>query len=167
MEAGELLPPVRRPVSASSELAARLDAQFSSWPALLGDPGSPRLERAPAPDKWCAREHLAHLVRMHGVCAARVRVILARESPLLPPYRAEKDPTWRQWRSLPAGDLLGTAAGRRAGLIEAVRALSDGDLARIGIHAVLGPLLLSEWIEFFLVHEAHHLYAIFKLVRES
>ncbi len=154
-------------MTAASELAARLDAQFSAWPAALGDPASPRLDRAPAPDKWCAREHLAHMTRMHGVCAARVRVILARESPLLPPYRAEKDPTWRQWRALTAPELLGTAAGRRAGLIEAVGSLSDAALSRIGVHANLGPLALSEWIEFFLVHEAHHLYQIFKLVREG
>jgi len=58
-------------------------------------------------------------------------------------------------------------AGRRVGLIEAVRSLSEPDLARIGVHAALGPLALSEWLEFFLVHEAHHLYQIFKLVRES
>jgi len=154
-------------VSGSEEIARRLDAQFSSWTTVLGDPASPRLDRAPAPDKWCAREHLAHVTRMHGVCAARIRVILARESPLLPPYRAEKDPTWRQWRAMTAPDLLGTAAGRRVGLIEAVRSLSEPDLARIGVHAALGPLALSEWLEFFLVHEAHHLYQIFKLVRES
>jgi len=154
-------------MSGSAPLAARLDAQFSSWPAVLGDAASAVLDRPGAPGKWCAREHLAHLVRMHGVCAARTRVILARESPLLPPYRAEKDPTWRQWRSLPPGDLLGIAAGRRAGLIAAVGSLSDADLARIGVHANLGPLALSDWLEFFLVHEAHHLYAIFKLVREG
>jgi hypothetical protein len=154
-------------VTSAAELAGRLDAQFSSWPGVLGDAASPRLDRAPAPGKWCAREHLAHVTRMHGVCAARVRVILARESPLLPPYRAEKDPTWRQWQAMTAPELLGTAAGRRAGLIEAVRSLSDGDLARIGVHANLGPLALSDWIEFFLVHEAHHLYTIFKLVREG
>ena len=154
-------------MTAAAELAGRLDAQFSSWPAVLGDAPSSRLDRAPAPGKWCAREHLAHVTRMHGVCAARVRVILARESPLLPPYRAEKDPTWSQWRAMTVPELLGTAAGRRAGLIEAVRSLSDADLARIGVHANLGPLALSEWIEFFVVHEAHHLYAIFKLVREE
>ncbi|HET7452981.1 MAG TPA: DinB family protein [Thermoanaerobaculia bacterium] len=154
-------------MSGSEEIAARLDGQFSSWPAIVGDPASPRLDRIPAPGKWCAREHLAHATRMHGVCAARVRVILARESPLLPPYRAEKDPTWRQWRGLAAAALLGVAAERRAALIAAVRSLSEGDLGRIGVHAALGPMPLSAWIEFFLVHEAHHLYQIFKLVRES
>ena len=152
-------------MTAPEEIAARLDAQFSSWPAVVGDTASPLLERASAPGKWCAREHLAHATRMHGVCAARVRVILARDAPLLPPYRAEKDPTWRQWQAMPAADLLATAAQRRAGLIAAVRSLSEGDLARIGVHANLGPLILSEWLEFFLVHEAHHLYQIFKLVR--
>jgi hypothetical protein len=151
--------------AAAGEIAARLDAQFSSWTTTLGDLSAPAMERAPDDGKWSAREHLAHITRMHGVCAARVRVILARDSPLLPPYRAEKDPTWRQWRALPGPELLGTAAGRRASLIETVRALSDPELARIGVHANLGPLALSGWLEFFLVHEAHHLYKIFKLVR--
>jgi hypothetical protein len=146
-------------------IAARLDAQFSSWTTVLGDLSSPAMESPPAGEKWCAREHLAHMTRMHGVCAARIRVILARDRPLLPPYRAEKDPTWREWRALPAPDLVGTAAGRRAALIETVGALSDAELARVGVHANLGPLSLSEWLEFFLVHEAHHLYTIFKLVR--
>ena len=154
-------------MSAGEELARRLDGQFASWPGVLGDLASPLLDLPPAPEKWSAREHLAHVTRMHGVCGARMRVILARESPLLPPYRAEKDPTWRQWRSMTVADLLGTAAGRRAGLIEAVRGLSDDDLGRIGVHARLGPLPLAQWFDFFLVHEAHHLYQIFKLVRES
>jgi len=151
----------------AAEIAARLDAQFSSWTTVLGDLSSPAMDSPPAAEKWCAREHLAHLARMHGVWAARIRVILARDRPLLPPYRAEKDPTWREWRALSAPDLLATAAGRRAGLIETVGGLSDTELARVGVHAKLGPLALSEWLEFFLVHEAHHLYAIFKLVRES
>jgi hypothetical protein len=146
-------------------IAARLDAQFSSWTTVLGDLSAPVLDRAPAPEKWSAREHLAHVTRMHGVCAARIRVILARDRPLLPPYRAEKDPTWREWRAFSAPDLLATAAGRRAALIETAGDFSDAELARVGVHASLGSLALSEWLEFFLVHEAHHLYTIFKLVR--
>lgn len=188
MEAGQLLPafrasvsdPGRRPSDPADGLAARpaglaehsrgladrFDVQFSSWAVLIGDLASPALERRPAPEKWNAREHLAHATRMHGVCAARIRVILARRAPLLPAYRAERDPTWPRWRETPAPDLVAIAAGRRAALIEAVRRLSEEDLARIGVHSRLGPLPLSAWLEFFLVHEAHHLYAIFKLVRE-
>jgi len=151
--------------AAAEEIARRLDAQFSSWTTALGDPASPALDRPPAPEKWSGREHLAHVTRMHGVCAARIRVILAREAPLLPAYRAERDPTWRQWRAMPVSALLGIAAGRRSALLAAVRALSDGDLERIGVHGTLGPLALSTWLDFFLLHEAHHLYAIFKLAR--
>ena len=151
--------------AAAEDIARRLDAQFSSWTTALGDPSSPVLDRPPAAEKWSAREHLAHVTRMHGVCAARIRVILAREAPLLPAYRAERDPTWRQWRAMPAGDLLAIAAGRRAALLAAVRGLSDGDLERIGVHGTLGPLPLAAWLDFFLLHEAHHLYTIFKLAR--
>ena len=155
------------PAGRPGGLADRLDSQFSSWPVVIGDLASPALEARPDPEKWSARDHLAHATRMHGVCAARTRVILARHAPLLPAYRAENDPTWRRWRETSASDLMAIAAGRRAALIEAVRALSEDDLARIGVHSRLGPLPLSTWLEFFLVHEAHHLYAIFRLVRSG
>lgn len=149
----------------SRGLADRMDSQFSSWPVFVGDLAAPALDVSPAAGKWSAREHLAHATRMHGLLAARIRVILARDAPLLPAYRAEKDPTWRRWRETPAPDLMAIAAGRRADVIATVRPLSEEGLARIGVHSRLGPLALSTWIEFFLVHEAHHLYAIFKLVR--
>ena len=149
----------------SSELAARLGAQFDAWPSVVGDLSSPGLETRPAEGKWNAREQLAHIARMHGVCAARIRVILARELPTLPAYRVERDPSWERWRQYSVTDLLAVAAGRRVDLMAMVRALDDPALDRVGVHAELGPLPLSEWLEFFLVHEAHHLYAIFKLAR--
>jgi len=149
----------------SSELAAGLGAQFDAWPAVVGDLTSRKLETRPAEGKWSAREQLAHIARMHGVCAARIRVILARDRPTLPAYRVERDPSWERWKQYSVADLLAVAAGRRVDLMAMVRALDDPALDRVGVHAGLGPLPLSDWLEFFLVHEAHHLYAIFKLSR--
>lgn len=149
------------------EYAARLASQFDAWPAVVGDLASPRLERRPAEGKWNAREQLAHVTRMHGVCAARIRVILARDRPTLPPYRVERDTSWERWVQYSVPDLLAVAAGRRVDLMSMVRGLNDAAFDRVGVHAQLGPLPLSEWLEFFLVHEAHHLYAIFKLARSE
>ena len=39
-----------------------------------------------------------------------------------------------------------------------VDSLDAEDLARSGVHPSLGALAIPDWIEFFLLHEAHHLY---------
>ena len=48
-----------------------------------------------------------------------------------------------------------------------LKSLEDDQLARTGRHPVLGKLTLSEWIEFFLLHEAHHIMTIFQLAHSA
>ncbi|HET8734543.1 MAG TPA: DinB family protein [Anaeromyxobacteraceae bacterium] len=154
-------------MASSEDLARRIELQFDSWGAVAGSPASPALERSPTPGQWSAREHLAHIARMHEIYKARIAKILAEDGARLPPYRAEEDPEWESWRALPAEELLERSRKMRIELVEKVRSLSEPDLARIGVHTRLGPLALSLWLHFFLLHEAHHLYQIFKLVREE
>jgi hypothetical protein len=44
--------------------------------------------------------------------------------------------------------------------------LTDEQLARIGMHTRLGELTLLQWLEFFLLHEAHHLLAVLQRAHE-
>jgi hypothetical protein len=46
-----------------------------------------------------------------------------------------------------------------------LKSLSDQDFQRIGVHPRFGELALLQWLEFFLVHEGHHLYLVFQQVR--
>jgi hypothetical protein len=39
----------------------------------------------------------------------------------------------------------------------------DTDLDKTGHHPVFGEMNLIQWLNFFLLHEAHHLFTIFKL----
>ena len=48
-----------------------------------------------------------------------------------------------------------------------MRPLGSRDLARTGRHSSLGPLTVAEWLELFLVHEAHHLYVAMKRARSG
>jgi hypothetical protein len=100
------------------------------------------------------------------VYAARIASILSEDVPVLAPYRAETDAEWPKWSSLPAREIFARARPLRSRMIDGLRPLTDLDLARLGQHGKLGPMPLSLWLEFFLVHESHHLYEIFKLVRE-
>ena len=40
------------------------------------------------------------------------------------------------------------------------------DLAKTGTHPVFGEMTLLQWLNFFLLHEAHHLFVMFKLAAE-
>jgi hypothetical protein len=50
-------------------------------------------------------------------------------------------------------------------LMSKLKSLSDKDYERTGIHPKFGEMSLALWVEFFLVHEAHHLYVVLGLVR--
>ncbi|HVT60257.1 MAG TPA: DinB family protein [Thermoanaerobaculia bacterium] len=49
-----------------------------------------------------------------------------------------------------------------AGLVDS---LTPDQLDRIGVHPAMGPLPIRLWLEFFLLHEAHHLYTILQRLR--
>ena len=95
----------------------------------------------------------------------RLRRILAEPEPAFPRYRAEEDPEWPRWAALPLAAITVELAARRASLAAAVAAIPAADLARRGVHPVLGAMPIPLWLEFFLLHEAHHLFATMQLVR--
>jgi len=117
------------------------------------------------PDKWSAQENLAHIARYHEIFLERVDRILNENRPAFSRYRAEEDPDWEVWRQRPYRNLLDRLAALRAQLGFKFKSLSDQDFQRVGVHPTFGDLKLSQWLEFFLVHECHHLYLIFQQLR--
>lgn len=118
------------------------------------------------PGKWSAHEQLAHLARYHQVFLQRIERILAEQAPEFPRYRAEDDSEWPAWRDLSTQQLLARISSMRAKLMARLRPLSEEDFERTGMHPKFGEMSLSLWLEFFLVHEAHHLYLVLQLVRK-
>ena len=41
--------------------------------------------------------------------------------------------------------------------------LTPAELLKTGVHKKYGVLTITEWTEFFLLHEAHHIFTIFQL----
>jgi hypothetical protein len=117
------------------------------------------------PDKWSAQENLAHLARYHQVFLQRIDRILAGQAPEFPRYRAEDDPEWSSWSGMPVQTLLARLSSMRAKLMARLQSLGEDDFKKTGIHPVFGAMELSLWLEFFLVHEAHHLYVVLQQVR--
>ncbi|HEY7402076.1 MAG TPA: DinB family protein [Candidatus Angelobacter sp.] len=115
------------------------------------------LSRRAVPEKWSAIENLAHLARYHQIFLERIEQILAGPTPSFRGYRAENDPEWPRWASMPPQQVLTSLSGLRTKLMARLRSLSEEDFSRTGIHSKFGEMSLALWLEFFLVHEGHHL----------
>jgi hypothetical protein len=149
-------------------LVSRLTGQLDSFLALSG--GQERLEllehleQGPESGKWSAHENLAHLTRHHQVMLARLERIRREDRPRLDRYRAEEDPEWPALCRVSPSENLATLRKLRSELFAAVQSLSPAEIARTGVHPTFGEMSVAAWLEFFLLHEAHHLYLVFVLV---
>ncbi|HYX68881.1 MAG TPA: DinB family protein [Terriglobales bacterium] len=146
--------------------ANRLKTQLDCLSALLAGTADGSLERRPIADKWSARENLAHLARYHEVSRERLQRILSEDRPALGRYRAEDDPEWPKWQALPTAEIMSRLASLRAKLLTEVDRLSDDEVKRTGRHPRFGEMTVAQWLEFFLLHEAHHLFVVMQRVRE-
>jgi hypothetical protein len=146
--------------------ALRLRSQLDALAPLLDGVPDEALERAPGPGKWSARLNLAHLARYQDVFAERLERILREDGVALPRYRAEDDPGWAEWAAVSVPEIVARLTARRRALVDRLERVSPADLQRTAVHPALGPMTLPVWLEFFLLHEAHHLLAVLKLGRD-
>jgi hypothetical protein len=154
-------------VAIPAPLLARLESQLQALTFILARSTPRALDVRPRPDEWSARENLAHLARHHAVFLDRMRRLLAEERPALGRYRAESDPEWPAWAVLAPDEILGQLRALRAELVALVRGLSPAETARTGLHPTFGEMHVTAWLEFFLLHEAHHLYIALVRIGEA
>ena len=136
----------------------RLETQLEVIPVLLSGATPEAIMARPVSNQWSAHENLAHLARHHEVFLERLHRILGENAPQLGQYRAEEDPAWPEWSSLSVEEVLTRLKALRGEIIGLAAGLSPAEARRVGIHPLFGEMSLARWIEFFLLHEAHHLY---------
>jgi len=142
----------------------RLFTQLDALWSMLGTLDAAALTREPADGKWSAHQHLAHLARHHEVMLERIERIRTEASPSLDRYKAELDPAWPSMAARSTEAVLALLRSLRRDLVGLVHALSADEWARVGVHPALGAMDLQEWLDFFLLHEAHHLYTVRLLI---
>jgi len=147
----------------SSSYLSRLYYQPEALDQIISKIQPEILEKQIQPGKWSIKENLAHLVRYQKESMHRIKLILKEKEPLLKRYIAEDDDEFPIVLSLPFNILLLHLKEDRKQFHALLISLTDDQLSRTGTHPVLGSLTLLEWVEFFLLHEAHHMMTIFKL----
>lgn len=152
------------PLSAS--ILARLRYQHETIGELIGPIPEQQLRLRVNPAKWSAFENIAHLACYQPVFLHRLHRMQEENNPFFPRYTADSDPEFPGYmeRSLPR--LLGEIQADRRTLTGLLEGMDEATLARSGEHARYGRFALAKWVEFFLLHESHHLYTIFMLVQE-
>ncbi len=153
-------------MSTSESIRPRLETQLEALDIVLAGTTPTLVDLRSASGDWSARENLAHLARHSTVFLERLERILREDAPSLGRYRAEDDPDWPDWSALPLNEVLRRLKEARRLLIAWVSDLSPDQLTRKGFHPSFGALTIPEWLEFFLLHEAHHLYTAMLRVAE-
>ena len=150
-------------MSIRDALDNRLLCQHEVGMNLMLNIPTAKLMKQPAPDKWSMHEQFAHLVLYQKVFIERVRMILRLKEPVFSAYSADTDPHFTSFVELDGELLVHNLVNDRFLIYNQFQAFSNAELKRKGKHPVYGSMTLLDWHEFFVLHEAHHLFAMFRL----
>jgi DinB superfamily len=145
----------------------RLQTQHLSLRTIISELNGEKLIMRHVSNKWSIRDNMAHLARYQKIFKERIDKILITDTPVFEPYKAENDTQFEKWLQKNPESLLIEINTDRIGLIQKLESLTEPDLQKAGIHSSFGRLNILDWTEFFLLHEAHHLFTIFKLAHSD
>jgi hypothetical protein len=151
----------------SSSITSRLQFQHRTIEELIKEYNEDSLRIHTIPGKWSAFENIVHLVTYQFIFQERIEKIIAGNNPAFPRYVAENDPVFYEWLQHSLPQLLQSLHSVRKQINQQLIELTTDQLAYIGQHPLYGALSLVQWAEFFLLHEAHHLFTLFKLLNEA
>ncbi len=117
-------------------------------------------------NKWSAQEHLAHLASYQHIFYNRILRIIETDNPHFEKYEAEEDANFSIFKNLDLEDLWKDLKIVRKKLLNLVESLSKKQVARTATHTRYGTLNIENWLNFFILHESHHIFAIFQLEKQ-
>ena len=153
-------------MSLSASVTCRLQHQHETIHDLLKGFSEAQLKHRIQKDKWNVHEQVAHLVTYQPLFLQRLKTIEQGNNPLFDRYVADNDPAFLQSCQKPLSDLLNGLHHDRTMIIDYLLSVPGEIPGKTGRHPKYGLLTMHEWTEFFLLHEAHHLFSIFMLTTQ-
>jgi len=147
-------------------MRTRLQYQHETIYTLIAGFTEEQLRQRSIPDKWSVFENIAHLAAYQPVFVNRIDRIKREQDPAFERYVAEEDPLFPACVDKRLEELFRILVTDRSTINRKLAGLDDAILRRTGLHPKFGLLTLEQWIEFFLLHEAHHLFTVFKGMQE-
>ena len=149
-----------------SSITTRLEYQHKSLMDLIEGLSDEQIRRQVIVGKWSVFENIVHLATYQHAFMQRVRQMLHEQNPQFGRYTAESDPLFYDNCTKSTREIMQDLIALRRELIGKILSLKEDDVQRTGGHPVFGIMNIMQWLNFFLLHEAHHLFTIFKLTAE-
>ncbi len=156
----------RSPMSTTqipSSVSTRLQYQHKSLLDLIEGLSDEQIRMQVNPGKWSIFENIVHLQTYQHSAVKRIRRILDEDNPSFERYTAEADPMFHDNCAKSTREIMQDMLTIRKEMSAGIFSFTDADLKKTGEHPVFGKMNLVEWLNFFLLHEAHHLFTIFKM----
>jgi len=150
----------------SSTISTRLEYQHKSLMDLIDGLSDEQIRKQVNEGKWSIFENIVHLAVYQHAFIARVKQMLAENNPSFHRYIADEDPLFKDYLVKPTHEVMKDLLGTRKDMASVFLAFPAENLQRTGEHPAFGKMTILQWINFFLLHEAHHLFTIFKLAAE-
>jgi hypothetical protein len=147
-----------------SSITTRLQYQHKSLMDIIEDLSDEQIRMHVHPGKWSIFENIVHLQTYQHNAIMRIRRILDEENLVFEPYTAEADPIFHDNCTKSTREVMQDLITTRKEMSAGILSFTDSDLKRTGEHSVYGKMNMVQWLNFFLLHEAHHLFTIFKLM---
>jgi uncharacterized damage-inducible protein DinB len=146
-----------------SSVSTRLQYQHKSLLDILESLSDEQIRRQVNPGKWSIFENIVHLQTYQHLFITRIRLILEGSTPSFTPYIAEGDPLFHDNCTKSSREVIQDLLAIRKELSSGILSFKETDFDKEAIHSAYGKMNLILWLNFFLLHEAHHLFTIFKL----
>lgn len=146
-----------------SSITTRLQYQHKSLLELIEGLTDEQIRRPPLPGKWSIFENIVHLATYQHIFNERIRQMLRGGDPLFDRYTAEGDPLFHENCSRSSREIMQDLLATRKAMAAEITHFNEADYLKTGTHPVFGRMNIIQWLNFFLLHEAHHLFTIFKL----
>jgi len=149
-----------------SSVATRLQYQHKSLLDLLEGLSDAEIRMQMHAGKWSIFENIVHLQTYQHMFINRMRRILEGDNPSFSAYVAESDSLFHDNCSKSSREVIQDLMATRKEMAAGILSFKEEDFDKQAIHSAYGKMNLLEWLNFFLLHEAHHLFTIFKLAAE-
>jgi hypothetical protein len=146
-----------------SSISTRLQYQHKSLLDLIEGLSDEQIRMQVNTGKWSIFENIVHLQTYQHSAIKRIRRILDESNPSFERYTAEADPLFHDNCTKSTREIMQDLITTRKEMSAGILSFTEADLKKTGEHPVFGKMNLLEWLNFFLLHEAHHLFTIFKM----
>ena len=149
-----------------SSISTRLQYQHKSLIELIDGLTDEQIRRQVITGKWSIFENIVHLQTYQHTFIDRVKQMLENDCPSFPRYTAESDPLFHDNCEKSSREIMQDLLTTRKEMAAGILSFKESDYDKTGCHPFFGKMNLLQWLNFFLLHEAHHLFTIFKLAAE-